>query len=151
MIWISGRLAVKTAIGNGETTEMPSGGKRKPAKDETEPDVVTSPVSRWPRWTNGTVPPMEHSCSAQSGSAKGADLENMSEQRTSAADAVLMCLFVTMEHMSLLPKCSFRGEILGLAGSVASQQSSSRCANGPSASLLQPRKRHRSDSNQKPP
>ena len=37
-------------------TEMTSGGNRKPAKDETEPDAVTSPVSRSPRSTNATVP-----------------------------------------------------------------------------------------------
>ena len=31
-------------------------GNRKPAKTETEPDDVTSPVSRSPRSTNATVP-----------------------------------------------------------------------------------------------
>jgi hypothetical protein len=37
-------------------TVMTSGGNRKPAKVETEPDDVTSPVSRSPRSTNATVP-----------------------------------------------------------------------------------------------
>src|ERR1035438_2647226 len=35
---------------------MTSGGNRKPAKTETEPDGVTSSVSRSPRSTNATVP-----------------------------------------------------------------------------------------------